>query len=163
MFLSFSPQCSKYLKIVFHLKFPCHEWIQSYFPEGKFGHNRYPNEVFLSYQTKILTQETIRRPQQSTLNKHHVNSDSDVPWNNFSFPYLKSLNRRLSSAIAVSFSLSFHPTSSFSHLLLPMELGNRIWLDLCYLHDFPKLTNKTCIFYSCCLLYIWATYEQEVK
>lgn len=164
MFPSFSPHCSKFFKLVFNLEFLRHEEIWSCFSEGNFGCSGYASEVFCSSHLKILSQRAIRGPQTSIVRKHHVNSDADVPWNIFSFPYLKSLIRRTSCALSFSIPLSFHSTS-FSNLLLPMEVGYSIWMDLCYLHAFAKLTNKTCIFsfllFALPISSIWARIERQ--
>lgn len=58
-----------------------------------------------------------------------------------------------------SFSLSFHPTSSFSRLLFPMEVGHSIWMDLCCLHFSPKSQTRAVLF----ILTLCSTSEQEVK
>lgn len=113
--------------------------------------------VKFSYHPKILTQQAIWGTQTSILNKHHGNSDADVPWNNFSFSTLKSLYRRMSRAMTFSSPSSSTP---FSHLCFPMKIGHSIWIDLCYLHVFPPNTNKNYIF---SLMMFSLTYEQHMS
>lgn len=117
--------------------------------------------VKFSYHPKILTQQAIWGTQTSILNKHHGNSDADVPWNNSSFSDLKGLYRRMSRAVPFSFSLLSYPFLSFmfSHENRTQHL-DRPLLFTCFP---PKHKQELYFLTHDVFSNIWATYEQEVK